>query len=59
VAYDPHQATYLVTNLQKEGFPVLEYRPIVINFSEPMKELDAVMRAGTMAHGGCPVMDGR
>ena len=57
VAYDPHQATYLVTNLQKAGFPVLEYRPIVINFSEPMKELDAVMRAGTIAHGGCPVME--
>lgn len=57
VPYDPHQATYLVTCLQKEGFPVLEYRPIVINFSEPMKELDAVMRAGTIAHGGCPVME--
>lgn len=57
VAYDPHQATYLVTTMQKEGFPVLEYRPIVINFSEPMKELDAVMRAQTIAHAGCPVME--
>lgn len=57
VAYDPHQATYLVTTMQKDGFPVLEYRPIVVNFSEPMKELDALTRAGTLRHGGCPVME--
>lgn len=57
VAYDPHQATMMVTTLQKEGFPVVEVRPIVINFSEPMKELDALTRAGTIAHGGCPVME--
>jgi phage terminase large subunit-like protein len=57
VAYDPHQATMMVTTMQKEGFPVLEYRPVVLNFSEPMKELDALTRAGTIAHGGCPVME--
>ena len=57
IAYDPHQATMMVTTLVKEGFPVLEYRPIVLNFSEPMKELDALTRAGTIAHGGCPVME--
>jgi phage terminase large subunit-like protein len=28
VAYDPHQATYLVTRLQAKGVPVIEYRPI-------------------------------
>lgn len=57
VAYDPHQATYMVTTMVKEGFPVLEYRPIVLNFSEPMKELDALTKAGKIAHGGCPVME--
>jgi phage terminase large subunit-like protein len=57
VAYDPHQATMMVTTLVKEGFPVVEYRPIVLNFSEPMKELDALTKAGTIAHGGCPVME--
>lgn len=57
VAYDPHQATYMVTTMQKEGFPVIEYRPIVLNFSEPMKELDALTKAGTIAHGGDPVME--
>ena len=57
VAYDPHQATYLATTMAKEGFPVLEYRPLVLNFSEPMKELDALMRSGRIAHSGCPVME--
>lgn len=57
VAYDPHQATMMVTTMVKEGFPVVEYRPIVLNFSEPMKELDALTKAGTIAHGGDPVME--
>ena len=57
VAYDPHQANYFVTTATKDGFPMLEYRQIVLNFSEPMKELDALTRAGTIAHAGCPVME--
>lgn len=57
VAYDPHQATYLATRAMKEGFPMLEYRPLVLTMSEPMKELDALTRAGTIAHAGCPVME--
>lgn len=57
VAYDPHQATYLVTQLQAEGVPVIEYRPTVLNFSEPMKELDALTRSIRIRHGGCPVME--
>lgn len=57
VAYDPHQATYLVKKMMDEGIPVIEVRPNVLNFSEPMKELDALTRAGTIAHGGCPVME--
>ncbi|WP_338445944.1 terminase TerL endonuclease subunit [Pelagerythrobacter marensis] len=57
VAYDPHQARYLVRKMQDEGIPVVEVRPNVLNFSEPMKELDALTRARTIAHGGCPVME--
>ncbi|AUN32815.1 terminase [Niveispirillum cyanobacteriorum] len=56
VVYDPHQATYLVTRLQKVGVPVQEYRPLVLNFSEPMKQLDAFVRARQWVHDGCPVM---
>lgn len=57
VAYDPHQATMMVTTMVKEGFPVIEYRPVVLNFSEPMKELDALTKAQTIAHGGDAVME--
>ena len=57
IPYDPHQATYLATTAIKSGLPMIEYRPVVLNFSEPMKELDAVTKAGTIAHGGCPVME--
>jgi phage terminase large subunit-like protein len=57
VPYDPFQATQLSTRLQKKGVPVIEYRPVVLNFSEPMKELDALMRSQRMIHGGDPVME--
>ncbi len=57
IAYDPAQATMLVTRLMKKGAPVLEVRPNVINFSDPMKQLDAFTRAELIAHAGCPVME--
>ena len=56
MAYDPHQATMLVTELMKEGVPVVEMRPTVLNFSEPMKQLDGLIRAHKMKHNGDPVM---
>jgi len=57
LGYDPFQATMLATTLTKMGFPVVEYAQIVRNMSEPMKELDALMRAQLLQHGGCPVME--
>ena len=56
IAYDPHQATQLVNELMAEGVPVIEFRPTVLNFSEPMKQLDGLIRARAMAHNGDPVM---
>nr|WP_295828286.1 terminase TerL endonuclease subunit [uncultured Azospirillum sp.] len=56
IAYDPHQATMLVTRLQARKAPVTEYRPLVLNFSEPMKELDALIRGGKLQHAGDPGM---
>lgn len=55
LAYDPHQATMLVTELMDEGVPVVEMRPTVLNFSEPMKHLDAIIRAKQIQHNGDPV----
>lgn len=56
VAYDPHQATMLVNELTAQGVPVVEFRPTVLNFSEPMKTLDALIRSGEIEHNGDPVL---
>jgi phage terminase large subunit-like protein len=57
VAYDPAQATMLVNRLVKAGAPMLEVRPTVVNFSDPMKTLDAYMASLVLRHAGCPVME--
>lgn len=56
VAYDPHQATMLVTQLMGEGISCVEVRPTTANFSQPMKWMDGLIRAGREAHNGDPVM---
>jgi phage terminase large subunit-like protein len=56
VAYDPHQATMLVSELMDAGVPVIEFRPTVLNFSEPMKQVDALIRDLRLRHNGDQVM---
>lgn len=56
VAYDPFQATQLSTRMMGEGLPMLEVRPTVLNFSEPMKSLEALVLQKKLRHDACPVM---
>lgn len=56
VAYDPWQATQLATTLFGEGAPMVEVRATVGNFSEPMKELQALVLRQQLAHGDDPVL---
>lgn len=56
VAYDPFQATQLSGHLLAEGVPMTEMRPTVLNFSEPMKQLEALVLQGLLEHSGDPVM---
>jgi phage terminase large subunit-like protein len=56
VAYDPAQATQLCNNLQKEAVRMVEVRPLVLNFSEPMKEMEALVLTGRLHHNGNPAM---
>ncbi len=56
VAYDPHQASHLVRLLQDEDVLCVEVRPTVLNFSEPMKEFDALMADGRIHHNGNPAL---
>lgn len=57
IAFDPHNATMLVTALQKEGLPMVEFGPTVLNFSEPMKQIDALIRDLKIAHDGDPILN--
>jgi len=56
VAYDPFQATQLCGHLLAEGVPMIEVRPTVLNFSEPMKQLEALVLSGKIRHNGDPVL---
>lgn len=57
LAFDPHNATMLVTALQDEGLPMLSFGPTVLNFSEPMKQIEALIRDRKIQHNGDPVMN--
>ena len=56
IAYDPFQATQFSTRMAAEGFPMVEMRPTVLNFSEPMKELESLVLRGLLQHDGCPML---
>lgn len=56
VAYDPWQATQMAQRMAAQGLPMLEYRNTVANFSEPMKELEALVLQGRFHHDGDPVL---
>lgn len=57
VVADPWQANYLITNLQRDGFPAEEFRQTVANMSEATKTLDALMREGRIHHPGNAVLN--
>jgi phage terminase large subunit-like protein len=42
--------------LLEQGVNMVEVRPTVLNFSEPMKELEAIVLAGKFRHNGDPVL---
>ena len=56
VAFDTFQATQLSTRMLAEGLPMIEVRPTVLNFSEPMKILEALVLQKKLAHDGDPVL---
>lgn len=56
LAYDPFQATMLVTELMNAGLPCVEVKPTVLSLSEPMKQVDALIRDRKLEHDGDPVM---
>lgn len=55
VPYDPFQATQLATHMLENNAPMIEMRATVLNFSEPMKQLEALVLSGRVVHDGNPV----
>ena len=45
VPFDPYQANQFSMRMTEERFPMIEFGPVVKNFSEPMKELEALIIA--------------
>ena len=55
MVYDPHKLQQFAQRLGNEGFPVLEYRPSTLNFSEPTQTLDQLIRDRRIDHDASPV----
>jgi phage terminase large subunit-like protein len=55
IGYDPYSLQQLSQRLANEGLPMLEFRATVLNFSEPTKMLDALMRENRIEHDASPV----
>lgn len=57
VCYDPgHNATQWAGHLDDEGLDMVEVRPTILNFSEPMKWWEALVKAGRFHHDGNEIM---
>jgi phage terminase large subunit-like protein len=55
LGYDPWQARQLSTELIAEMVNMVEVKANVGNFSEPMKEWEALIKSGRFHHNGDPV----
>lgn len=53
---DPNRAWGVYPALEREGVPIVEYRNTILTMSEPMKELDVMIRSGRIIHNGDPVL---
>ena len=56
LAFDPWNATQIATQLQGDGFHVVEIRQGFKTLSEPTKHLAALVADGKVRHGGHPML---
>jgi phage terminase large subunit-like protein len=57
VIFDPHRASLLMQQLQKENVEnIVEFRQIVLTMSPAMKEFESAVKGGRLHHDGNPVM---
>jgi phage terminase large subunit-like protein len=56
IGYDPAQLTQFAGEMLADGAPMVEMRPLVLNFSPAMKELDELVAGKRFHHNGDPVL---
>lgn len=57
ITYDPNQLTQFAGEMTEKGYTMVEIRPNVLNFSEPMKFLEELVLQGKLHHNGDPVLE--
>ena len=56
VYYDPWQSTQFASELFADGVPMEQFRQTVVNYNEPISEMEALISKGQIWHGGDPVL---
>lgn len=57
IGYDPAQLTQFSSEMTAAGQIMVEIRPLVLNFSPAMKEIDELVAGGRFHHNGDPVLE--
>jgi len=57
IGYDPYNATQIVTELAGDGLELFPVRQGFLTLSPPTKELERLVTAGLVRHGGHPVLE--
>jgi phage terminase large subunit-like protein len=57
IGFDPYNATHLATQLESDGFKMVEVRQGVQTMSDPSKELEKLVVGHGIAHGNHPVLN--
>jgi len=56
IPFDPFQATQFSQRMTERGLPMVQVGATVKNFSEPMKQLEAIVLSGKFKHDGNPML---
>jgi phage terminase large subunit-like protein len=56
IAFDPHLARVMMSNLAEDGYPAIEMRQGWVTMAPAIKELERALIAGRFQHGGHPVL---
>jgi len=56
IAFDPYNATQIVSELGGEGVTMVELRQGMLSMSGPSKELEKLVISGKLQHGGNPAL---